>query len=185
MKRSPARALRWEKRAYRHGYSTAALNIGIGYRNEDEPKQSLAWFERALKMGEGAAANFEIGMLLLRTGDVAGAIPHLEEVMKVSPPTFVSEAQWEEAHDILKQLGHGINTHHAKRTERAAFRSCLEAVESRQCPLGDSFVQSCGGRRSFLLPNQPRELLLLWNWSKAKPRLSRVLVSADLPPADR
>ncbi|HXP85746.1 MAG TPA: tetratricopeptide repeat protein [Bryobacteraceae bacterium] len=118
VKRSPARALRWEKRAYRHGYSTAALNIGIGYRNEDEPKQSLAWFERALKMGEGAAANFEIGMLLLRTGDVAGAIPHLEEVMKVSPPTFVSEAQWEEAHDILKQLGHGINTHHAKRTER-------------------------------------------------------------------
>jgi TPR repeat protein len=116
VKKNPARALYWEKRAYRHGLDLAALNIGVGYRNADKPKQALAWFKRALKMGN-TAARFDIAMILLRMGHSAKAIPHLKAVVMGKPPFDCCESEWEEAQDILKQFGRGMTTPRAKRTE--------------------------------------------------------------------
>src|ERR1700741_4619993 len=51
VRRNRAAALYWYKRAFRRGYSSAAHNIGIVWRNEGNHRRSLYWFFRAVVMG--------------------------------------------------------------------------------------------------------------------------------------
>ena len=48
-------ALYWYRRAYRHGDSTAANNIGCILRDQNKLSLALQWFHRAVKLGDGAA----------------------------------------------------------------------------------------------------------------------------------
>ena len=96
-------ALHWYRQAYRHGQRCAANNIGIVFRDEQKPKQALAWFERAVKLGDGDA-NLEIAKIYLHSqNDRAKAIRYLEKTLKAKSDD-VTEGSREEAQRLLKQL---------------------------------------------------------------------------------
>lgn len=100
VRRNRLAALYWYKRAYRRGYSAAASNIGIMWRNEKKLKRSLEWFQRAVRLGDDEA-NLEIAKhYLLNERNPAKAIRHLE---KVCQSNCVTEAGVEEATKLLKQ----------------------------------------------------------------------------------
>ena len=68
-------ALYWYTRAYRRGDCAAAYNIGVLRYKEKQFKRVLAWFLRAVKLGE-VEANIEIGKHYLHIeGNPRKAIP--------------------------------------------------------------------------------------------------------------
>ena len=98
--RSREAALYWYKRAYRGGIAGAAHNIGILWRNDGKPIRALAWFRKAVRLGDDEA-NVEIAKYFLQLDPHSGrAIRHLEKVCKSD---WVSEAGVEEATKLLKQ----------------------------------------------------------------------------------
>jgi TPR repeat protein len=100
VRRNRLAALYWYKRAYRRGYSCAASNIGIMWRNEQKLKRSLEWFHKAVRSGD-EEANLEIGKhYLFNEHNLAKAILHLE---KVCHSDCVTEAGMEEATKLLKR----------------------------------------------------------------------------------
>jgi TPR repeat protein len=101
VRRNRARALHWYMRAYRHGYASAATNIGTVWRDSGEPRRALSWFRRAVKMGDDDA-NLEIAKYYLKhSRNPAKAIPFLEDVCRSSK---VSESSLEEARTLLKEM---------------------------------------------------------------------------------
>ena len=100
VRRNRAAALYWYKRAYRRGYSSAAHNIGILWRNEKNLRRALQWFRKAVRLGDDES-RIEIAKHYLRNKRNPGkAIPHLE---KVRQSNWVTEAGVEEATKLLKQ----------------------------------------------------------------------------------
>ena len=78
VRRNREAALYWYTRAYRRGYSSAAHNIGVLLRKEKQFKRALAWFLRAVKLGD-AEANLEIGKHYLHIeGNPRKAISYLQ-----------------------------------------------------------------------------------------------------------
>src|SRR5215471_3254691 len=55
VRRNRAAALRWYKLAYRRGSASAASNIGVMLRKEGHTRRALAWFERAVRLGDDEA----------------------------------------------------------------------------------------------------------------------------------
>jgi TPR repeat protein len=109
VKPNRARALYWYRRAYRRGVRCAASNIGVVYRDEENWKQALAWFERAIKL-EDDDANLEIAKIYLhQMKDRAKAIHYLKQTLKAKPDD-VTEASREEAQRLLKQLSSNSST---------------------------------------------------------------------------
>lgn len=101
VRRNKAKALHWYMRAYRHGYSSAATNIGTIWRDSREPRRALAWFRRAVKMGDDDA-NLEIAKYYLQyCRNPERAIPFIENV---SRSRSVSESSLEEAKRLLKKV---------------------------------------------------------------------------------
>jgi TPR repeat protein len=101
VRRNRSAALYWYKRAYRRGVSSAASNIGIMRRNENNPKRALKWFQRAVRLGDDEA-NLEIAKHYLRNeGNRRKAIHHLEKVCRSNR---VTEAAVKEATKLLKQI---------------------------------------------------------------------------------
>jgi TPR repeat protein len=106
IRRNRAAALRWYKRAYRRGISAAAHNIGILWRNEQNPKRAFSWFMRAIRMGDDEA-HLEIAKHFLKNeSNPRKAIPHLR---KVCQSDRVTEAGAEEAAKLLKQALRQMN----------------------------------------------------------------------------
>jgi TPR repeat protein len=100
VRRNRVAALYWYKRAYRRGYSCAASNIGIMWRNENQPRRALKWFEKAVRLGDDEA-NLEIAKYYLQSEqNPLKAIGHLE---KVCQSKCVTEAGAVEAARLLKQ----------------------------------------------------------------------------------
>lgn len=100
VRRNRLAALYWYKRAYRRGVSSAATNIGIMWRNENNPKRALEWFQKAVRLGDDEA-NLEIAKHYLRNeGNPRKAIQHFENVCQSN---WVSEAGVEDATTLLKQ----------------------------------------------------------------------------------
>jgi TPR repeat protein len=93
VKPSRSRALYWYKRAYRHGASVAATNIGTIWRDEHKKKRALYWFERAAELND-SEANLEIAKLYLaeKTG-ARKAISHLKKVCRSDDVTRSGAAE--------------------------------------------------------------------------------------------
>lgn len=101
VRRSKTEALRWYMRAYKHGYSSAAINIGTVWRDLQEQRRALSWFRKAAKMGDDDA-NLEIAKHIVRhERNLTKAIPLLERVCRSEK---VSESSVEEARELLKKL---------------------------------------------------------------------------------
>ncbi len=100
VRRNRSAALYWYKRAYRHGESCAAHNIGVMWRNEQKFERALGWFEKAVILGDDEA-HLEIAKHYLRVErNPVKAIPHL---LKVCKANCVSEAGLEEASRLLQR----------------------------------------------------------------------------------
>jgi TPR repeat protein len=96
-------ALYWYRRAFRHGYRTAASNIGTIFRDEKNVIQALSWFQRAVKLGD-ADANLEMAKIYLtEKDDVVRAIACLKRATKAKA-SDVTEASKREAQRLLKRL---------------------------------------------------------------------------------
>jgi len=101
VRRNKAKALHWYMRVYRHGDPSAATSIGTIWRDSQEPRRALAWFRRAVKMGDDDA-NLEIAKYYLQyRRNPAKAIPFIENV---SRSRSVSESSLEEAKRLLKEM---------------------------------------------------------------------------------
>jgi TPR repeat protein len=98
--RNRAAAMYWYKRAYRRGYSCAAHNVGIMWRNENQPRRALGWFKRAVDLGDDES-HLEIGKHYLRNeNNPAKAIVHFKRVIRAE---VVTEAGLEEAAELLRE----------------------------------------------------------------------------------
>lgn len=102
VRRNRTKALHWYRRAYRHGYPSAATNIGTVWMDSREPRRGLLWFRRAVKMGDDDA-NLEIAKYYMQhnSRNLTKAIPFLENVRRSSR---VSESSLEEAEALLKEV---------------------------------------------------------------------------------
>ncbi|MGB7760519.1 MAG: hypothetical protein WBL61_11855 [Bryobacteraceae bacterium] len=102
VKPNRAKALYWYRRAYGRGCGCAASNIGVLFRDEKKLKQSLAWFERAVKLRDGDA-NLEIAKIYLRLNEPAKAVQYLNRALRVKQDD-ITEGSKEEAQQLLAQL---------------------------------------------------------------------------------
>ena len=106
-------ALHWYTRAYnenaawyrvahqRHGDSTSANNIGCILRDKGEHERSIAWFQRAIKLGDGDA-NLNIAKIYLRNQrERLKAIHYLQKTIRAP---YVTDGSIEEARALLKQI---------------------------------------------------------------------------------
>jgi TPR repeat protein len=97
--RNKVAALYWYKKAYRRGDASAAQNIATIWRDQHKPKRALAWFRRAIKLGEDGS-NLDIAKHYLQNElNLRKAIQYL---VKVCQSDRVSEAEEEEALRLLK-----------------------------------------------------------------------------------
>ncbi len=104
VKRNRPAAMYWYRKAYRKGNYAGANNIGVIYRMENKPRPALRWFEKAVALGD-IDANLEIAQVYVRDLErPEAAKPYLERVTAGKPGVNVSEAFWEEARLILKDL---------------------------------------------------------------------------------
>ena len=100
-------ALYWYKRAFRRGYRIAASNIGTMYRDEENTGKALAWFQRAIRLGD-ADANLEVAKILLRKkGREREAIAYLKRTTKAKP-SDVTLGSKQEARRLLPQVAHQL-----------------------------------------------------------------------------
>ena len=101
-KRDWPKALYWYKRAVYRGDSSAAINIGITYRDQGKRHLALSWFKKSLAMGDGDAL-LELGKLMLNAyGDKARAKRYFKATIKQK--TCITEFSQEEAVKYLAKL---------------------------------------------------------------------------------
>jgi len=65
VKQNRSKAIYWYMRAYRRQCGAAANNIGIVYRDEKNWNRAIAWFKRAIRLGE-LDATVEIAKIYIR-----------------------------------------------------------------------------------------------------------------------
>jgi len=109
LRRNMRAAIYWYTRAYRAGYSCAAHNLGVLWRNEKRPQRSLYWFRQAVRLGD-AESNLDIAKHYLEQNKTAQAIPYLRRVINPGRAD-VSEAGTEEAQRLLKRARNQLKKH--------------------------------------------------------------------------
>ena len=103
VKHNRTAALHWYRLAYRKGSAGSANNIGTIFRDEANTKRAVAWFERAVRLGD-IDANLEIAKILLQdTRRVGEARPYLERVAAAVPKKEVTKASRDEAVRLLRK----------------------------------------------------------------------------------
>jgi TPR repeat protein len=119
--RNHSTALYWYRRAYRRGYSPAANNIGILWRNKGRSQRSLYWFRRAVALGN-EESNLEIAKHFLNNENAPRkAISYLK---RVTASQRITEAGLEEAALLLRESEKRLKIrNHAVRLRRRTSRS--------------------------------------------------------------
>jgi TPR repeat protein len=118
VKPNQEKAFYWYRRAYLRGSDTAANNIGILLRNEKQYDRALAWFARAVKLGD-AGAHVEMAKIHILIGERAKAVPHLKRA-SAAGRHHITDADREESRSILAQqqtLRSGRSTSHSEENQ--------------------------------------------------------------------
>jgi TPR repeat protein len=103
IKRNQDLAIYWYRRAYRNNNFGGAANIGTIYRDQSKPERALAWFLKAVKMGD-VDANLEIGKIYVKERwGTREAIRYLTKVAEARPQ-IVCETSREQALRLIRQL---------------------------------------------------------------------------------
>jgi TPR repeat protein len=104
VKRDRTAALYWYRLAYRRGDASAAANIGTIYRDEQQLKRAVSWFQKAVKLGDDGSY-LEIAKYYFRRGQDRGkAIRYLG---KVATSQRVAQSEVEEARRLLNAAKRG------------------------------------------------------------------------------
>lgn len=112
VRRDPAQAMRWYRRAYRNGSTLAPMNLGLLHRDLGKRRAALQWFERALARGEREAALY-IAQEHIELGRYAVATRYLRTVV-TAKKNDVTEAGRAEAADLLEQIRSEAERHRAR-----------------------------------------------------------------------
>jgi len=102
-RKSLEKAAYWYKKAYKNGYSTAALNLAIDRRNEGNVRSAVAWFKKAIAMKDGNACIELAKIYKSRKGGQKVATDLLRRALRLNRDG-ISEAGREEAESLLHEL---------------------------------------------------------------------------------
>ncbi len=102
------KAAYWYRKAYNNQsrgvrWSTAALNLGIDFRNSGNLKSAIAWFERARALQDGSACLELARIYAARKGGRRKAVTLLNEVIDLYGDNS-TDADKEAAEEMLKVL---------------------------------------------------------------------------------
>jgi len=103
-KKSFEKAAHWYKKAYKNGYSTAALNLAIDRRNQGNVRSAVIWFKKAIEMGDGEACIELAKIYKTRKGGGKAAVRLLRRALRLNRDC-ISEAGREEAESLLNEVG--------------------------------------------------------------------------------
>jgi len=98
------KAAYWYKKAYKNGYSTAALNLAIDRRNAGNVRSAVAWFKKAIAMDDGDACIELARIYKTRKGGHKAAANLLKRALRMNRDC-ISEAGREEAESLLAEIG--------------------------------------------------------------------------------
>ena len=93
----------WYKKAYKGGYSTAALNLAIDRRNAGNTRSAIIWFKKAIAMGDGEACIALAKIYNARKGGPKTAAGLLKRALRLNRDC-ISEAGREEAESLLSGM---------------------------------------------------------------------------------
>jgi TPR repeat protein len=123
-RKSLEKAAYWYKKAYRNGYSTAALNLAIDRRNQGNVRSAVFWFKKAIAMSDGEACIELAKIYKTRKGGQKAAINLLKRALRLNRDC-ISEAGREEAAFLLNESGKGAKPHrHSKVTRTSKPKPC-------------------------------------------------------------
>ena len=102
------KAAYWYRKAYNNQgrgvrWSTAALNLGIDFRNSGNLKAAISWFERARALQDGSACLELARIYATRKGGRRKAVALLKEVIELDR-SYSTELDKEAAEEMLKVL---------------------------------------------------------------------------------
>jgi TPR repeat protein len=179
-KKNSAKAMEWYKKAYRRGVSSAPNNIGTIFRAEDNYSDALAWFQRAVKLGD-IEANIEIARMYLRdAASFLSAIPYLKIVIEAGASPMISAWGCEEAQRMLDRIEwvpEGRNAEEVKlkadaliaNAERerqgGSLRPALRAYQAA-ARLGDPYAEFYLGEAYFEWDGVRRDWVKALHWFK-------------------
>ncbi|WP_432730139.1 tetratricopeptide repeat protein [Variovorax sp. W6] len=103
VKKDPAGAYRWYRRAAMRGNLAGCLNMGVWYRDADNLRRSKFWFERAYAQGDGSAA-YELGKIFLHQRSSASAQRALLYLTAAAKSKYISEDERVEAKNLLTNM---------------------------------------------------------------------------------
>jgi TPR repeat protein len=104
VRRNITKAMYWYRRAHANGQLGAATNIGTVFRDRDQVRRAILWFERALKAGDDFAA-LEIAKIYLKSD--AQRERAYKYLKIVSESDSVSTGDQEAARTLLQEYATG------------------------------------------------------------------------------
>jgi TPR repeat protein len=104
VKKNPAAAREWYRKAARAGDVAGCANLAICYRDEGNFRWARFWFERAYAQGDGDAA-LELGRLFLWEGPNRNDHKVVHYLTQAVASASVSAGGKKEAGRLLKSLG--------------------------------------------------------------------------------
>ena len=104
VKKNPAAAREWYRKAARAGDIAGCSNLAICYRDEGNFRWARHWLERAFAQGDGEAA-LELGRLFLAEGPKQNRLQALAYLKAALASTDISAEGHEEARKLLASLG--------------------------------------------------------------------------------
>jgi tetratricopeptide (TPR) repeat protein len=97
---------------YTPNYPTLEINLGIVYGAMNQPAQAAQHFQRAIRLAPSDdQTHFFYGRWLLETGDLTGAIPQLQEAVRLNPARTAPHQLLDQA--LLAQARTQLATHPA------------------------------------------------------------------------
>ena len=103
VKKDPASAYGWYRRAAMRGNLAGCLNLGMWFRDAGNLRRSKFWFEKANAQGDGTAA-YELGKIYLRQRASASAQRAFQYLTAAAKSKFISADERDEAKNLLATL---------------------------------------------------------------------------------
>jgi len=103
VKKDPASAYGWYRRAAMRGNLAGCLNLGVWFRDAGNLRRSKFWFEKAYAQGDGSAA-YELGKIYLSQRSTASADRALQYLTAAAVSKYISIDEREGARNLLAKI---------------------------------------------------------------------------------
>ncbi|MCY1550565.1 Sel1 repeat protein [compost metagenome] len=103
VKKDPASAYGWYRRAAMRGNLAGCLNLGVWFRDAGNLRRSKFWFEKAYAQGDGSAA-YELGKLYLNQRSSTSADRALQYLNAAAKSKYIGADEREGARNLLAEI---------------------------------------------------------------------------------